>query len=99
MEGEQKMEKNNEHQKVQLAQLPNIGTVLEKQLYEVGILTYEELKEIGAKQAWLQIQQIDSSACIHRLYALEGAILGVKKSQIPPDVKEDLREFYHWNKK
>lgn len=93
------MEKINDNQIVQLTHLPNIGTVLEKQLYEVGIVTYEDLRRIGAKQAWLQIQHIDISACLHKLLALEGAILGVKKSQLPLDVKEDLREFYQWHRK
>lgn len=64
----------------QLSKLPNIGKVLEKQLQEVGIFTYEQLKQTGAKEAWLKIQAIDSSACLHRLLALEGAIQGMKKT-------------------
>lgn len=92
------MNQNSTYQNAQLSGLPNIGTVLEKQLMDVGIFTYEDLKQTGAKQAWLKIHQIDSSACMNRLLALQGAILGVKKSQLPPDVKEDLREFYYWNK-
>ena len=82
-----------------ISDLPNIGPELERQLNQVGILTYENLKTVGAQQAWLQIQQIDSSACIHRLLALEGAIQGMKKSLLPVDVKKELKEFYHWNKK
>ena len=65
----------------ELSKLPNIGEVVEKQLNEVGIMTYEKLKEIGSKQAWLDIKSIDDSACIHRLYALEGAIQGIKRSE------------------
>ena len=42
----------------------------------------EELKETGSRQAWLRILAIDSSASIHRLYSLEGAIRGIKKSQL-----------------
>ena len=34
----------------ELSKLPNIGEVVEKQLNEVGIMTYEKLKEIGSKQ-------------------------------------------------
>ena len=45
----------------------------------VGINSADELKKTGAKAAWLKIQEIDESACIHRLMALEGAIRGVKK--------------------
>lgn len=83
----------------ELSELQNIGKVVEEQLVKVGISTAEELKKIGAKEAWLKIQEIDESACIHRLMALEGAIRGVKKSLLPADVKEDLKEFYQWRKK
>lgn len=82
----------------ELSDLPNIGKVVEEQLNQVGIFTFEELKDIGAKQAWLKIQEIDSSACIHRLLALEGAIQGVKKTDLPIQVKEELKEFYNWKK-
>lgn len=83
----------------ELSKLPNIGKMVEEQLNQVGITTEEELKSVGAKQAWLKIQAIDESACIHKLLALEGAIRGVKKTALPDDVKADLQEFYQWNKK
>lgn len=79
----------------ELANLPNIGKVVEEQLNQVGITTYEELKEIGSRQAWLRIKGIDDSACIHRLYSLEGAILGIKKANLNPDTKADLKDFYN----
>ncbi|WFD11785.1 TfoX/Sxy family protein [Tepidibacter hydrothermalis] len=78
-----------------LSKLPNIGSVVEEQLNQAGITTYEQLKEIGSKQAWLKIRAIDFSACIHRLYALEGAIEGIKKSQLSKVKKEELKEFYN----
>ena len=53
----------------ELANLPNIGKVVEEQLNKVGITTEEKLKQCGAKQAWLCIQKIDESACINRLMA------------------------------
>ena len=79
----------------ELSKLPNIGEVVEEQLNQVGITTYEQLKEIGSKQAWLKIQSIDPSACVHRLYSMEGAIRGIKKTQLPADVKADLKDFYN----
>jgi Uncharacterized conserved protein len=82
----------------ELSKLPNIGKEVEKQLNEVGIFTYDELKAIGTEQAWLKIQEIDSSACIHRLLALEGAIQGVKKTVLPQQRKMDLKDFYNWHK-
>ena len=74
-------------------------TTVEDQLVLVGIQTVDELKNIGAKEAWLKIQKIDESACIHRLMALEGAIEGIKKTMLSNEVKADLKEFYQRNKK
>ena len=82
----------------ELSKLPNIGKTVEEQLNQVGINSVDELKNIGAKEAWLKIQEIDESACINRLMALEGAIQGVKKTMLPDEVKADLKEFYQRNK-
>ena len=79
---------------VELSKAVNIGPKVEEQLISVGINSLEKLKELGSKNAWLRIQKIDSSACIHRLLALEGAIQGVKKSDLPDSVKADLKAFY-----
>ncbi len=83
----------------ELSSLPNIGKTVEEQLNRAGINTADELKEIGAKEAWLRIQAFDDSACIHRLTALEGAVRGVKKTMLPDDVKADLKKFYQEHKK
>ena len=82
----------------ELTKLPNIGKEVERQLNETGIFTYEELKETGAEQAWLRIQAIDASACIDRLYALEGAIQGIKKVLLSQERKEELKDFYKFHK-
>ncbi|ACA44030.1 TfoX/Sxy family protein [Clostridium botulinum] len=82
----------------ELSKLPNIGKEVESQLNKVGIFSYDELKDIGTEQAWLKIQEIDSSACIHRLLALEGAIQGVKKTALSQERKAELKDFYNWHK-
>ena len=83
----------------ELSGLVNIGGAVEEQLMQVGIHSADELKRIGAREAWLRIQAIDESACIHRLMALEGAIRGVKKSMLPDEVKADLKAFYQQHRK
>ncbi len=83
----------------ELSKLPNIGKEIERQLNEVGINTYEDLENIGAKEAWLKIQEIDETACIHRLLAIEGALQGVKKTMLPVQCKMALKEFYSAHKK
>ena len=47
----------------------------------------------------MKIQEIDETACIHRLMALEGAIQGVKKTMLSDEVKADLKELYQDHKK
>jgi len=78
-----------------LSMLLNIGKSVEQQLNEVGIKTVKQLIEIGSKQAWLRIKGIDSSACINRLYALEGAIQGIRWHNLSQEVKSELKEFYN----
>ena len=45
----------------ELSKLPNIGKAMEAQLIQVGIETPEALRQVGAKAAWLKIQEIDPS--------------------------------------
>lgn len=82
----------------ELSKLPNIGKIVEKQLNDAGIFTYDDLKSSGAEKAWLKIQENDRSACIHRLLALEGAIRGINKKDILPERKAELKKFYELNK-
>lgn len=83
----------------ELSKMPNIGQAVEEQLIAVGINTSDDLIKLGAKAAWLKIQEIDESACIHRLMALEGAIQGVKKTMLSDETKADFKEFYKEHRK
>lgn len=78
--------------------LPNIGNTLEEQLNRAEISSYDELKKIGSKDAWLRIQSFDQSACYNRLCAIEGAIRNIPKNNLPDDVKDDLKAFYNEHK-
>ncbi len=77
-----------------LSALPNVGRVLEQLLTEAGITTPEQLRETGAKEAFLRVKLIDPTACIHMLYGIEGAIEGVKDSTLSESTKRELREFF-----
>lgn len=82
----------------ELTKLPNIAEKLEGQLTEVGITTFDELKRVGSREAWLRILARDPSACIMRLSALEGAIQGVRWHHMDEKTKRSLKEFYHQHK-
>lgn len=79
----------------ELSKLPNIGEVVEKQLNEVGIETAEQLMKLGSKEAWLRIKGIDDSACLNRLYGLEGAIQGIRWHNLSKEIKDELKDFYN----
>ena len=79
----------------ELTKLPNIGAKLEEQLNQIGIITFEELQEIGSKQAWLKIRAYDSSARDKRIMGLVSGIKKKKKSELSADKKAELKEFYY----
>ncbi len=78
----------------ELSKAPNIGKALEQQLLKAGVCTLEELSRQGSKKVWLKLLQRDPSACINRLYALEGAVRGIRWHDLPEDVKKDLKAYY-----
>ena len=79
----------------ELAKLPNVGRVLEKNLLAVGIETVEQLQEMGAEEAFLRIRLTrDPGACLHMLYGIQGAILGVPDKNLPAEIKEKLKRFF-----
>lgn len=78
----------------ELHNLPNIGSYIEEKLYAAGIYEEAALRELGAKAAFLKIRELDDTVCIRVLYALEGALQGVKDSQLPTSDKEALKAFF-----
>ncbi|NLF79738.1 MAG: TfoX/Sxy family protein [Clostridia bacterium] len=77
----------------ELQRLPNIGKELERQLYEVGITSPEELRRIGSRDAWLRIFAQDPSAGLAKLLALQGAIAGVNRNDLSETTKTNLQTF------
>ncbi len=78
-----------------LSELPNIGSELEIQLKDIGIESVGKLISVGSKQAWREIKNNDRTACINRLYAIEGAIQGIRWHSLSKEVKTDLKDYYN----
>ena len=77
-----------------LADLPNIGPELACLLEEADIHDPETLRTVGTEQVFLRLKERDPSACFHKLTALEGEVLGVRKNQLDPERKEELRRLF-----
>lgn len=78
-----------------LSSMPNIGKEIEKKLIEVGIDSQEELLKLGSREAFLRIRNIDDSVCYNMLCALEGAVQGIRWHGLPPEVKQELKEYFN----
>jgi len=78
-----------------LSSLPNIGKVLESNLQQVGIATPDELRQVGTEEAFMRIRaQVDSGACLHILYGIEGAVQGIPDNHLSSETKTQLKQFF-----
>lgn len=83
-----------------LTELPNIGKTLAAKLKSVGINNIDELKEFGSENTIIKISTLqDSGACINMLYALEGAIQGIRWHNLTYERKQELKNFFQLLKK
>ncbi len=87
------MDKNKEKGK-RLSDLPNIGPVLERALIKGEVNSPEKLRQLGSKEAFLRLQILDADACLHSLYALEGAIQNIPYPRLSKEKKEELKNFF-----
>jgi len=77
-----------------LSQQINIGKELEKKLIKAGIDNFKELKTKGSEKSFLLIRAFDNEACINMLYALEGAIQGIRWHNLSLEKKKELKLFF-----
>lgn len=92
---EKRTEKTVEKTAVKLTDLPNIGPKLAAHLTQAGVETPEQLRQMGAEEAFLRIRaQADATACLHELEALAGAVEDVRKSLLPPERKAELKAWF-----
>lgn len=79
-----------------LTESPNIGSTLLELLQEIGITSQEELVATGSTDAILQLASIDRNrVCLLMLYALEGAVQGIRWHGLSQDTKDELKAFYN----
>ena len=78
----------------ELTELPNIGQVLAEKLAAIGVESREHLVTKGSVEAVFEIGETDQSACYNMLYALEGAIRGVRWHAIPREERRRLKKEY-----
>ena len=79
-----------------LTELPNIGITLAGKLRNIDINSEAELASTGSEKTLLQLATLpNSGVCLNMLYALEGAIQGIRWHGLDKIRKLELKEFYN----
>lgn len=74
-----------------LTKLPNIGKVLAARLHNIGVTSYQDLVDLGSVEAVLKIGEAHLDTCYNMLYAIEGAIQGVRWHALPKEGRAQLK--------
>ncbi len=80
----------------QLTSMPNIGSTLSVKLEKIGVTSKEMLEDLGSENAIIRIATLDNrGVCINMLYALEGAIQGIRWNSLSSERKAELLDFFN----
>lgn len=71
-----------------LEDVVNIGPALAHDLRAAGVDNLEDLRAIGADEAWIRMHAAGCHDCLSSLLALEGAVRGVRWMQISADDRD-----------
>lgn len=72
--------------------LASLGSVSQRWLAEAGIRTRAELERIGSVAAFKKVAAAGREPSVNLLYALEGALLGLRPQRLSAAVKKNLLE-------
>jgi len=76
----------------ELTRLPNIGKVLARKLHQAGITSYDDLIDLGSVEAYLRVWNRQDVIGYNMLYAIEGAIQGVRWHDLPKTHRQRVKE-------
>lgn len=76
----------------ELATLKNLGIATINILHAVGVNNFHDLETVGPVETYLRIKRRDIHVSKVMLYALQGALLDIHWSELPPEMKEQLLE-------
>lgn len=74
-------------------ELKNLGPVSRNWLSAVGIWTRSDLERIGSIEVFLRVRETTEGAkpSLNLLYAMEAALRGIHWTQLPAELKRELR--------
>lgn len=73
-----------------LLAMKNLGNTSINWLHAIGINSYQDLREMGAVNAYIKIKRRGIRVSKVLLYALQGALMDIHWNDLPPDMKQQL---------
>lgn len=83
----------------ELINLPNVGKTRSELLKLAGINNAGQLRTTGTENVFVKLMTIDKDACLSKLYAIEGAVQGIRWHSIDKTRKAELKQFFNQIKK
>lgn len=74
-----------------MEKIPNLGPVSAQWMKDAGIGTLQDLKKAGALEVYKRIAAVEPKASLNLLWALVGAVNGWHWSEVPKDIKEQMK--------
>lgn len=76
----------------ELQHMKNLGKTSAQWLHAVGIHSANDLRRLGAVDAYRAVRARGFRASMVLLYAIEGALLDVHWNDLPPGMKDSLKD-------
>jgi len=73
-----------------LGRLPNLGPKSAQFLHNAGINSQERLERLGSVRAYSMVKEVEPSASLNLLWALEGAISGLHWREVATEHRTSL---------
>ena len=73
-----------------LSGVPNLGKALTAELAAIGITNLTQLEQLGSVEIACRLTRHGGSVCANKLYALEGALRGIRWHAIPSQERDEL---------
>jgi len=74
-----------------ISQMRNLGPMMERRLADIDIRSEDDLRAVGAVEAFRRLKFIDARMSLNALYAMEAALLDIDWRAIGTAQKNALR--------
>ncbi|HEX6271337.1 MAG TPA: TfoX/Sxy family protein [Anaerolineales bacterium] len=71
----------------------NIGPKSRQWLASIGVYTLDDVVNLGVVETYKRVRAAyPEKVSLNLLYTLQGALLDLRWNELPPDIKEELRQ-------